>query len=164
MALVVEDGAGLSTAESFASVAQADARHTALGNSAWTGSDTVKEQALRRATSYMEQAYRTRWKGTKLLRSQALSWPRYGAEADGYTLDSTIVPAEVANACIDLALKSLADELNADLTRGIVREKVGPLETEYDPHAPQQVRYRSVDMALAPYLRGSGAMATLVRA
>lgn len=164
MALVVEDGTGLATAESYISVADADARHTALGNTAWTGTEAVKEAALRRATAYMEQAFRARWKGTRLLRDQGLSWPRYGAEADGYTLESTYVPADIANACADLALRALTAELNADLTRAVIREKVGPLETEYAPHGAEAVRYRSIDMALAPYLKGSGAMATLVRA
>lgn len=164
MALVVEDGTGLATAESYISVADADAHHTAMGNDDWTGTEAAKEAALRRATAYMEQAYRTRWKGTKLLRSQALSWPRYGAEADGYVLESTIVPADVATACADLALRALTADLNADLTRAVIREKVGPLETEYSPHSSEAVRYRGVDMALAPYLKGSGAMALLVRA
>lgn len=164
MALVVEDGTGLATAESFISVADADARHTALGNTAWTGTEAVKEAALRRATAYMEQSYRSRWKGTRLLRDQALSWPRYGAEADGYTLESTYVPDDIANACADLALRALTADLNSDLTRAVIRDKVGPLETEYAPHSPEAVRYRSIDMALAPYLKGSGAMATLVRA
>lgn len=164
MALIVEDGTGLSTSESYCSVAAANARHTALGNAAWTGTDAAKEAALRRATAYMEQAYRNRWKGTKLLRAQALSWPRYGAVADGWDIDSTVVPADIANACADLALRALSADLNADLTRAVVREKVGPLETEYSAYGPEAVRYRSIDMALAPYLAGGGVTARLVRA
>lgn len=164
MALVVEDGTGLSNAESFISVADANARHTAFGNTAWTGADSVKEAALRKATAYMEQAYRSEWRGTKLLRDQALSWPRYGAVVDGWTVESTLVPTEVANACADLALRALADDLNEDLTRAVIREKVGPLETEYSAFSPQSVRYRAIDMALAPYLRGGSMNARVVRA
>jgi hypothetical protein len=77
---------------------------------------------------------------------------------------SDIVPADIANACADLALKAASGDLNADLTRGVVRKKVGPLETEYDRYSPQSVRYPAITMALAPYLKGSSAMATLVRA
>ncbi len=164
MALIVEDGTGRADSESYISVADADARHAALGNSGWAALDTTKkEQALRRATGYMEGAYRSRWKGTKLMRAQALSWPRYGAEVDGYAVPSTIVPTEIANACADLALKASAGDLTPDLTRGIVREKIGPIETEYDRNSPQATRYRSADLALAVYLRGSSAMAMLVR-
>ena len=103
MTLIVEDGSGLSTSESYISVSDADARHTALGNTAWTGADAVKESALRRATQYMTQAYRQRWKGTRLLREQALDWPRYGVIVDNFYLDTVIVPDDVANACADLA-------------------------------------------------------------
>lgn len=162
--LTVEDGSGRSDSESYVSVADANTRHTALGNTAWTGADSVKEAALRRATQYMEQAFRSRWKGTRLLRAQALSWPRYGAVVDGWDVESTIVPDEVANACADLALRALSADLNADQTRAIIREKVGPLETEYSPHSAQAVQYRSIDMMLAPFLRGSGANVPLVRA
>jgi hypothetical protein len=164
MALVHETGAGLADAESFCSVAFADARHTAFGNSAWTGADSVKEAALRKATAYMEQSYRERWTGCRVNSTQALSWPRYSVVVDGYSVDSDIVPADIANACADLALKAAAADLNADITRAVVRKKIGPLETEYDRNSPQSKRYRAIDMALAPYLKGSSVSATLVRA
>lgn len=165
MTLVVEDGTGLTDAESYISVAAADARHTALGNTAWTGTDAAKEAALRRATQYMLQAYRGRWKGTRLLRAQALDWPRYGATVDGFDISSSEVPADVANACADLALRALAGDLNADQDgRAIVRDKVGPVETEYSAHGSTAVQYRSVDMALSSYLTGGGANVRLIRA
>lgn len=165
MTLIVEDGTGLSTAESYISVADADARMAALGMTNWTDlTEAEKEQALRRATAHMEQAYRQQWKGTRLLRDQALSWPRYGVIADSWDIPSTVVPGDVANACIDLAFKAAAGDLNPDLTRAIIREKVGPLETEYDRYSPQSKRYAAIDRALAPYMVGSSAMATLVRA
>lgn len=163
MTLIVETGTGSATAESFCSVADADARHTAFGNTAWTGTDADKEAALRRATAFLEQRYRSNWKGTKLYRAQALSWPRYGAIVDGWDIESTVVPEEVKNACADLAVKALTTDLNADLTRAVIREKVGPLETEYSEHSPQSTRYVSIDQALSPFLRGGGASVRLVR-
>lgn len=165
MALVVEDGTGLATAESFISVADADTRHSNLGNSAWADLSTAaKEQALRKSTIYMEGAFRERWKGTRLLRAQALSWPRYGAVVDGYVLDSNYVPAEVANACADLALTASTQELNPAQTRAVIREKVGPLETEYSTASPQGTRYVAITAGLAAFLKGTGAVAGLVRA
>lgn len=161
MALVTENGTGLSTAESLCSLADASARHTAFGNTAWTGTDAAKEAALRRASAYMEQAYRTRWAGLKRNETQALSWPRVNVLVDGWIVAIDEVPAEVANACADLALKALTADLNADLTRTVIREKVGPLETEYAAFSPERARYPAIDMALAPFL--SRAAATLVR-
>lgn len=166
MALVVENGTGLATAESYVSVASADTRHSNLGNTNWTTLTTEqKEEALRRSTVYLEQAYRERWKGNRHTVDQALSWPRNSVVVDGFVVvDSDVVPADVANACADVAFKAAAGDLNADITRAVIREKVGPLETEYSAHSPQSVRYRSIDMLLAPYLTGGGASARLVRA
>lgn len=165
MALIVEDGTGLSTAESYASVTDANTRQTNLGNDTWATITTgQREEALRRATVYMGQAYRNRWTGQRVKSTQALDWPRYDVTVDGYPVSVTIVPTDIKNACIDLALKAAAGDLAADITRAVIREKVGPLETEYSAFDPQQTRYRSIDMALAPYLKGSSAMAMLVRA
>lgn len=164
MSLLTETGAGLAGAESFASVTAADTRLAALGLTTWATLQTSeKEAALRRATTYMEAAYRTRWHGARVTINQALSWPRYGVCVDGFYVASASVPVEVANACIDLAFKAAAGDLNEDVGRQVIREKVGPLETEYAPHGSQSVRYRAIDMALAPYLSGGGASARLVR-
>lgn len=165
MSLIVEDGTGMETAESYASVAQADARLAALGMTNWaTITPTEKEQALRRATVAMVQFCGGRWKGTRLYRVQALDWPRYGVEVDGYAVPSTEVPVDVRNACIDLAIKAAAGDLNPDLSRAVKREKVGPLETEYADYSPQSTRYRALEQALSSYLRGSGASVPLYRA
>lgn len=165
MSLIVEDGTGLAAADAYVSAADADARHSSLGNTNWSSlTSDEKDQAIRRATLYMEQAYRSRWIGCRVHEAQALSWPRYDVFVDGYWIDSEAVPADIANACADLAFKAASGDLNADLTRGVVRKKIGPLETEYDRNSPQSVRYRAIDMVLAPYLKGSSAMASLVRA
>lgn len=165
MALVVEDGSGLANAECYISLAAATARHTSLGNAAWAAAatDSDREAALRRATAYMEQAYRENWKGYRLHKAQFLSWPRWRVWVDGYPIEPNVVPPEVANACADLALKALAGDLNADLTRGVTMKKVGPIETQFDRYSPQRVRYPAVDMALAPFLKCSSASVSLIR-
>lgn len=167
MALIVEDGSGRADSESYISVADATTRHANLGNAAWAAaaSDTVREQALRNATRYMVQAYRQRWVGNrvKVNPPQALDWPRYGVEVDGFPVHYDIVPADIANACADLALKALAGELAPDLTQLVTREKVGPIETDYSHGSPQFKRYRAIDMMLAPYLSSGPGMARLVR-
>lgn len=164
MALVVETGTGSATAESYASVSQADTRLAAHGNTLWaTMSEAEREQALRRATTFMEQAFRQRWRGTRLTRVQALSWPRYGVCVDGFDVPSTTVPGEVVNACIDLAFKAAGGDLAPDTARVAIREKVGPLETEYSPYSAQQPGYVAIERTLAPMLKGGAGMASLVR-
>jgi hypothetical protein len=122
-----------------------------------------KEQSLRRATLYMLQAYRSRWSGQRMKDLQGLDWPRAAVIVDGYGVASDIVPTAVKNACADLAFKAASGDLNPDLERAVIREKVGPLETEYSASSPQQTRYRSIDMALAPYLKGGNASNRIVR-
>lgn len=115
MALIVEDGSGMTTSESFASVSDADTYHSNRGNSAWTGSDSVKEIALRKATDFMEGRYGLRWRGRKHLRLQALSWPRDMAyDSDGYYVQTATIPAVVKNACAELAMRALTAVLNPD--------------------------------------------------
>jgi len=158
MALEVEDGTGKSTAESYISVADASNYHTVRGNTAWAAlaTDALREAALRKATDFMRQVYRSRWQGYKVNEDQALDWPRYDVEVEGYAVDSDIVPTEVKNACAELALKASAAELNPDLTQGVAREKVGQIEVEYDKASPQFTRYRAIDALLSPYLKAGG--------
>lgn len=158
MALVVETGTGSATADSYISLTDAATRHTNLGNTAWAAlaSDTVREQYLRRATEYLEGAYRKRWYGYRKTDTQALSWPRTGAYKDDYLVPDTIVPAEVKNACADLALKAATVTLAEDLGQAVVKEKIDVIEIEYDKNAPAYTQYRSIDMMLAVYLKAGG--------
>ena len=158
MALEVEDGTGKATAESFISVTDASTYHTARGNTAWAAlaSDTVREQCLRKATDYIEQVYRSRWQGCRVGETQALSWPRYDVEVEGYAIDSNIVPTEIKNACAELALRASAADLNPDLTQGVLSEQVGSIQVTYDKASPQFTRYRAIDALLSPYLKANG--------
>ncbi len=165
MALIVEDGTGKSDAESYISVSDAATYLSARGYSAFAAlaTDALKEAALRKATDYMEQAYSVRWKGTRVTSTQALSWPRlYVDREDYYPADK--VPDEVQHACALLALKSIDGDLNADLTQGVIREKVDVLEVEYDKYSPQYTRYRAIDQLLNPLLTSSGSNRKLLRA
>jgi len=158
MAIVVEDGTGKSTAESYISVADASTYHTARGNTAWAAltTDALREAALRKATDYMRQAYRSRWQGYRVNEDQALDWPRYDVEVEGYAVDSDIVPTEIKNACAELALKASSADLNPDLTQGVLSEQVGSISVTYDKNSPQRTRYAAIDAMLAPYLKAGG--------
>ena len=158
MAIVVEDGTGKSTAESYISVADASTYHTARGNTAWAAltTDALREAALRKATDYMRQAYRSRWQGYRVNEDQALDWPRYDVEVEGYAVDSDIVPTEIKNACAELALKASSADLNPDLTQGVLSEQVGSISVTYDKNSPQRTRYAAIDAMLSPYLKAGG--------
>lgn len=161
MALIVPPTAG---ADSYCSVADADAYHAARGNAAWALlGTTAKEQALIRATDYMG-AYAGSWKGTRVSSTQTLDWPRAGAVVNGYEVDWQIVPAPVANACAVLALKASAGDLAPDLGPQKQSVKVGPIETTYTQGTRQGTKYSAVDSMLAPYLGAGAGQVRLVRA
>lgn len=181
MALIVEDGTGLAGAESYISVADADTYHTARGNeTTWTDLDvTVKEQLLRKATEYMVQEYRLRWKGVRATAVQALDWPRGLVERpdyayagmNGYTtisgdfyFPSDDVPVEVERACAELALRAASAPLGPDIGAPVLREKVGPLEVEYAQGARQTTVYQAVDNLLTPFLKMARGFLPVTRA
>lgn len=175
MTLITEDGTGKVDAESYATVAEADTRLAAFGVTAWAGYTTsAKEIRLRLATDYMVNQYRLQWKGYRTNATQALDWPRtyvgkpdvtggYGSFPNYY--DDDELPVEIVNACIDLAAKATdADTLAPDIERVARREKVGPIEVEYDPNSAVATVYRAIETKLRPFLSGGGVMTRLVRA
>lgn len=167
MTLIVETGLEVAGAESYISVTDSDTYHSDRGNTTWaTLTTAVKEQNLRKATEYMLQIYRERWKGVRMTSTQSLDWPRgyvylepviTGASQEFPNLVAdNIVPTEVKRACAELALKSYASELSPDLDRLTNREKLGPMEVEYSDKSAAYKKYRAIDNMLAPYLESTG--------
>lgn len=171
MALIVENGTGMSTAESYISVADADAYFSARNLTLWADagfSTTEKEGCLRRATDFLTASYRGRWTGRRASTTQALDWPRLDvprSEADGSGFyPSDAVPVEVVRACAELAWRAAFGELAPDESRRTIREKVDVIEVEYDPNAPQSTRFRVVENLLAPFVVSASGAIRLVRA
>jgi hypothetical protein len=173
MTFTVENGQGLSDAESYISAADATTYHANRGNAAWAAlaSDTIREQMLRRATDYMVGMYRDRWKGYRILSTQALDWPRYevpmpdtvgGLVLNYYPSDE--VPAIVARACAELALRAIDGDLNEDLDAPVIEETVGPITTRYAQGARRTKSFPAVEAMLSSLLEGSGGMLRVSRA
>lgn len=165
MTIIVEDGTGKADAESYISVAEADAYHAKRLNTAWADFDTAtKESLLIKATEYMVSTYRGMWYGYTVKAEQALDWPRYEVPDGraGY-IDSDIVPTEVKKACAELALKANAADLAPDLEQAVKREKVDSIEVEYESSSSQSPRYQAVFSMVSRYLRSAGFAVPLVR-
>jgi hypothetical protein len=157
---------GSATADSYATIAQADAYHTARGNATWTGADPIKEAALIRATQWLDGRYGDFWPGTRWkLRLQSLDWPRVDAyDRDGATVDSDTIPPEIVNAVCEAALRELTapNSLSPDVTPGtakVLTEVKGikwtPLRASASPD-DMGVTITAVDRALSPLIGGSG--------
>ncbi len=145
--MVVEDGTGLANADALISVAYADAYHAARGN-AWSGTQPEKEQAIVRATDYMDAMD---WAGERLTDTQSLAWPRSGLG----------VPDAIKRACAEYALRARNDALEQDGSAGppVVSEssQVGPLQKSVTYSAAASQRggrrsYPTADRLIAPYL------------
>lgn len=170
MALVTT--AGAADADSYVSIADADSYFTARGVTTWTGIDSVKEAALRLATSYLDNAYRDRWIGVRTEQAQALAWPRCSAipirtsisvtmaliDSDGFEIATDTVPLQVQRATMEAALLSLTgtDLLpalsQADIGVKSIDKSVGSLRKAitYRDDAPIVDRY----LVIEGYLRG----------
>ncbi|MBK7822929.1 MAG: hypothetical protein IPJ61_18265 [Tessaracoccus sp.] len=183
MALIVEDGTLVASANSYATVAQADDYLEARArDSAWASlDDDVKEGYLIQATDYMVQRYHASWKGVRRSAAQALDWPRAyvdyepvyqstGVVADpvtgGFWLPADEVPGRVIHACIELAVRAVSGALAPDLAAQKKRVQVGPIEVEYAAAARESKAFQAVEQLLAPLLEngGSSSMLTVLRA
>lgn len=138
MAIIVEDGTGLADAESFASVAEADAYCTLRGLADWAALTTgAKEAALVNATEYLSDAFD--WVGERLTDEQALAWPRT-ASYSGQRAPAG-VPNKVKAAAIRVA--NLAGTAGATLFASVAagdalrRVKAGSVEVEFADAAAQ---------------------------
>lgn len=168
MALIVEDGTGLSTAESYASVAECDVYLAANGITIWAPLLTAeKEQALRRATNFMLQVYRPQWKGQRATAVQRLDWPRWNVYLPDqpYYVPNTSIPETLKNAQCELALLGAMGDLNTVQAQAVISKQVGPLKITYDKDSSQSKKYVHVDEMLSVYTSGrsSGNMMRLVR-
>ena len=140
--LVIEDGTGLSNAESYVDESYVNAYFLKRGINEWA-SLTNREQLIIRAMDYIENNYT--YQGTKLLSTQSLQFPRL-------INSETVYPIALKNAACELALKSNEEDLLADTDKTTIREKVGALEIEYDPNQDNTKSYNYVNKLLAPYL------------
>jgi len=144
MAFLVEDGTGLTGATAYISVADADAYFSDVTNSTWSAASvSEKEDAIIKATRYMEKRYGARWKGIISSSTQGLGWPRdYVYDERGTQLNEQ-VPTPISYACAEYAVYALSNELippavypiadGAPVPFGKVTrkvEKVGPLYEE----------------------------------
>ena len=179
MAFTVEDGTGLSGANSYASVVEADSYVTDYirNSSTWTSlSSANKQKYLVEASQSVDLIFHSRWLGYRLDQNQGLAWPRVaGYDKDGYSVASDEVPANVKRATAEMAWRHLNDTgpstttgdstgiipdisspgtiAETDVAAGSVRSK-----TRYLSGKSQIKMFRKVEMILHQLIKPRGAI------
>lgn len=157
MALVVEDGSGLESANSYASLAEANAYFLDRANAAWDAAeDEARSAALIRAASALDGVYGSRWPGFRCMDLQSLDWPRYEAwDRDGYPL--TGLPKKVKEAACEAALIELASAgaLSKKADLGLSELTVGSITKKWaTASGAGATAYPAIKQALSRIVRG----------
>jgi hypothetical protein len=158
--LVLEDGSGVTGANAYIAIADADSYHSARGNATWietsTSPDQGKAAAIIRATAAIDARYRARFQGYKTHgREQPLQWPRTSAwDTEGLAIASDEIPQEIKDAVCEAALREIveAGSMFPDLDPQAKRLKAGSVEIEYAGDATPQTVYQLIDGILAGLL------------
>jgi len=163
MALVVTPGAD--NADSYVDLSEIAEYAAAHGKSFAASPATPAEAAARVATQYIDMAYRSRFPGARASgRSQALEWPRAGAEdLAGNAIASDEIPQEIIDAACEAAIRELAKpgSLAPDQKRKVRSVKAGSVGVEFDPTAPASVTFTAIDGILEGLLT-AGSMGGIV--
>lgn len=138
MAVTLDATPGSASANSYATLAEANAYHEShLYGSVWTAAaDALKTNALITATRLLDE--NVVWVGWPTSAGQALGWPRAGGlQRSGYAIQSGEIPVALKNATAEFA-RLLIDagampNSGGDIPVGLKRIKAGSVELEYDP-------------------------------
>ena len=129
---IVEDGTGVSDANSYVSVGAADA-YFSIRNNLWSGDEIAKQSALIKATDYIDAKYH-KLPGQKLKASQSLLWPRVGLPQSITGMPIQLIKATFEYAFIALTQGSLAplpQYVDSGKVLSVSKKRVGPLEISY---------------------------------
>lgn len=171
MPLIVEDGTMPIGANSYTSLADADAYLVPRG--LWAATPTVvdagtgvvtpdgatitkKETALIRATDYLNTLD---WKGEKVAWERLFAWPRVGisfSDLGNTIVPSVVVPAAVKISCIELAAACFAgDNPLAAVARDdrLASKTIGVISKSWFDGVPDETLYPAVAGLVAPFLR-----------
>jgi hypothetical protein len=157
MALTIEDGTGIAGAVSFVTVAEARTFAAARGITL-SATDSVVEILLVKAGDYL-LGLENKFKGSRSTIHQRLPFPRYDVFLPGeYYLGAYEIPAALKEAQIQLAMEAVNTDLRPTVEGyAVIREKVGPLETEYSTGSGStSPAFNKVADLLLPLMRSPG--------
>ncbi len=170
MAFIVEDGTGLSNANSLVSVAYAKTYFAERAVTSWDAlDDEIVQASLIKGTDYFELRWSTLFAGTLYKDTQSLSFPRPEFGEPIYDLiDSTLIvgyttPDKILKAICEYANRASTGDLVSDIstTAGqATRVKIGVIEKETNFTSNQKrpdtfATYPAADNLVKPYLKST---------
>lgn len=166
--LIIEDGSGVSGANSYASAAQARS-FASLRGITLSATDSVVEILLIKGSDYL-QAQEGRFKGKRVAASQALAWPR----SNVYLFDSCVplvispqvLPQQLLDAQCQLAIEALTNDLQATGTgQETLSKQVETLSIKYSRVGigTIQAQFNKVEAILEPLVANAGAVTQILR-
>lgn len=165
MNLIIEDGTGVTGANSFASAD--DMFLYATDRNIEISSDpAILEGLLIKAMDYIE-SISTRFNGVPRVVGQPLPFPRSVMDSYGAVV-STGIPAQVKKAQIILAIAATTTDLlpvqAAGAVMDVTRKTVGPITVEYEKTTHTVTpRVPLADALLRPYIYGGSMQPTVIR-
>lgn len=161
--LVIEDGTGLSNAESYWAITDVDDYFTSINNPNWSPlSDEIKEPLLRLGSRNLDLLYGYQFNGKILNQTQALLFPRTSfTDANGFKI--TGIPLRLKQATAELSLLQFTFDVAgpSDGSGNIMEEwtRIGTLQDRtfyFSPSSPIAQQLRKITLLLNPLLVGSG--------
>lgn len=138
MAIILDAVAGSLTANSYATVAEADAYMASrLYHDVWDDADVAdKINALITATRLLDE--KAVWVGWPMNWQQILGWPRSGViNRNGAMVAQGLIPIAIRNATSELALHLLTlgamPNTPSDIPRGLRSLKVDTIDIQFEP-------------------------------
>lgn len=167
MALIIETGAGVVNADSYASLAELATYATSRGITLTAATDTAKEVLLRKAADYLD-TLEPKFRGSRVEVDQALAWPRSDVYLYGSTelFPATSIPPQLIKAQCQLACDADTTNLLPNgAGREVIRQKVDVIETEYAKQGTSSVKpeLNKAMAILEPLLNSNGFAVQTVR-
>lgn len=167
MSLIVEDGTGVSNANTYIPEIEANALLAEdMYASGWIDlTAEQKEATLKSATRYLDMYFD--YSGDKVYADASLRWPRRGVyDLDGVAVSSGAVPAPVKYATARLAWElAKKDRVSEPDTQGISELKVDVIELKFDKYDRPKLLPSIVTQIMRGYgsAKSVGRTAKLVR-
>lgn len=152
MTIIIEDGSIVPGANSYASETELTAYATQRGITLSGGAEALLIQS-------MDYAETQSFQGSRVIATQSLQWPRNGVYIDGFLVANNEIPAQLKTAQIVTAIAiDQGNSPNAVIERGIKREKIDVIETEYQDNAISNAIDPKIAAAFSSLILNTGSM------